>query len=301
MSEARRRTPGLVALVVSLACVVGSAAVGYFLFAPLVDPRLRDAPGGIGPATDDPFALPDAIFMLVGFTAFVFVFLWLWLRLWEGRRFVTLGLDPAGAGKGLRGFLLGAGAVSLWAFILILTGAGTLEIAAGDVPVAALIAALVLMPLAWAVQAGSEEIIFRGFLLQTIGHRHGLIPGVVISCVVFALAHAGNGIENAYYFAAVFLLAIFLCLYAVAENSLWGVWGFHLAWNFAQSQVFGIRAIGDDVSPNALFVTLDQTPRLLRLHASQTEISLVATGLTVGLILIAFSALMRNTRPDQPG
>ncbi|MBD0428108.1 CPBP family intramembrane metalloprotease [Aquisalinus flavus] len=298
VSDAKRRTPGLVALIVAFACMIGSAAVGYFLLSPLVDQRELDARDGAGPAMADPFALPDAVFMLVGYTAFIFVFLWLWLRLWEGRKFVTLGLDPGSVGKGLRGVLFAMAAVTVWASILIATGAGTLEIAAAEVPLTALLAALALMPLAWAVQTGSEEIIFRGFLLQTVGQRHGLILGVVVSCVVFALAHAGNGIGNAYYFAGVFLLAIFLCLYAIAENSLWGVWGFHLAWNFSQSQVFGIRAIGDDVSPNRLFVTLDQTPRLMRLQATQSDISLAAIGLTLVLILIAFFALMRNTRPE---
>jgi len=298
VSEARRRTPGLVALIVSFACMIGSGVVGYFLFSPLVDPRELDARNGATGLKADPFALPDAIFMLVGYTILIFVFLWLWLRLWEGRSFTSLGLEPSTIGKGLRGIFFGFGAVIVWAGTLILTGLGTLEIAVGEAPLTALLAALALMPLAWAVQTGSEEIIFRGFLLQTVGHRHGLILGVVVSCVVFALAHAGNGIENAYYFAGVFLLAIFLCLYAVIENSLWGVWGFHLAWNFTQSEIFGIKAIRDDVSPNTLFVTLDQTPRLMRLEASQTEISLVVIGLTLILILIAFSALMRNTRPE---
>ncbi|NHK28632.1 CPBP family intramembrane metalloprotease [Parvularcula flava] len=298
VSQARRRTPGLVALIVSFACMIGGGIVGYFLFSPLVDPREMEARQGTTSTSVDPFALPDAIFMLVGYTILVFVFLWLWLRFWEKRTFTSLGLEPSAMAKGLRGVLFGMAAVIIWAATLILTGVGTLEIAVGDFPLAALLAALVLMPLAWAVQTGSEEIIFRGFLLQTVGHRHGLILGVVVSCVIFTLAHAGNGVENGYYFAGIFLLAIFLCLYAIAENSLWGVWGFHLAWNFTQSEIFGMKAISDDVSPNTLFITLDKTPRLMRLEATQTEISLVVIALTLVLILIAFFGLMRNTRPD---
>ena len=299
VSQARKRTPGLVALIVAFGCMVGGGMIGYFLFAPLVDPRELEAREGSGDLSADPFALPDAAFMLIGYTILVFACLALWLRLWEGRRFTSLGLEPAAIAKGVRGALFGAGAVLVWAGILIVSGAGSVEIAAGEVPLSALIATLAIMPLAWAVQTGSEEIIFRGFLLQTVGHRHGLILGVVVSCVVFTLAHSGNGVENAYYFAGIFLLAIFLCLYAIAENSLWGVWGFHLAWNFTQSEIFGIRAVSEDVSPNALFVTLDQTPRLMRVHATQTEISIVVIGVTLILILIAFFVLMRNTRAEQ--
>jgi hypothetical protein len=40
------------------------------------------------------------------------------------------------------------------------------------------------------------------------------------------------------------VLAIFFSLYALSEESLWGVMGVHAAWNWTQGNIFGVEVSG---------------------------------------------------------
>src|SRR5436853_116712 len=43
------------------------------------------------------------------------------------------------------------------------------------------------------IQASSEEIMFRGWMMQTIAARHGALIGLVASSLLFALGHIDPG------------------------------------------------------------------------------------------------------------
>ena len=93
----------------------------------------------------------------------------------------------------------------------------------------------VLIPvylLAFIVQSSSEEVFFRGFMMTGIAKRTGILLAVLISSVVFSLAHALNGgysLLGGIYYA---LIGAFLALLMLRTGNIWASCGFHGAWNF---------------------------------------------------------------------
>lgn len=90
----------------------------------------------------------------------------------------------------------------------------------------------------------AEEMVFRGFLLNTITRGFGIRTGVIVSSLLFAFAHSANPGVNA---PAIFgtLLAGFLLAYAyVITGQLWLPIAFHWAWDFSESSLFGFHDSG---------------------------------------------------------
>ena len=119
-----------------------------------------------------------------------------------------------------------------WAQLaLVATGAAALG--------ALLTTALVLVP-----AAATEEIIFRGYLLQTLEGWRGWWLGVFASSILFGLAHALNPNVTALSLANIALAGIVFCLAYRLTRRLWMVIAYHFMWNYAQGPLFGFPVSG---------------------------------------------------------
>jgi membrane protease YdiL (CAAX protease family) len=90
----------------------------------------------------------------------------------------------------------------------------------------------------------SEEIIFRGYLLQNMRDGMGLILAIVISCILYGLLHMAN--PNASILSGSLIAFIgFLRIYGyIRTNQLWLSMGMHAGWNFFQGPIFGFQVSG---------------------------------------------------------
>jgi membrane protease YdiL (CAAX protease family) len=95
----------------------------------------------------------------------------------------------------------------------------------------------------------NEEVIFRGYGLDTLCAAVGLPAAVTISTALFARAH-GPGWKR---FVGLGAAGLFLALLRLKTSSLWLAAGFHWGWNMAQ-----ISLLGPEDGPPSL--------RPLRLH-----------------------------------
>lgn len=86
-----------------------------------------------------------------------------------------------------------------------------------------------------AVQASTEELVFRGYLMGSLLRDLGTWPAVVLSSLVFGMSHALNAGASAGYVAATFALGVLLGFIALGPGGLWMSCAFHTAWNAAQS------------------------------------------------------------------
>ncbi|MBC5839752.1 CPBP family intramembrane glutamic endopeptidase [Flavobacterium muglaense] len=89
------------------------------------------------------------------------------------------------------------------------------------------------------VQVSTEEIIFRGWFLPVLNVKLGVVKAIIISSIVFGLIHACTNLS----FLAVFNLTLygtFLALYAILDNSIWGVCAWHTFWNWSERTLFGL-------------------------------------------------------------
>ncbi|HAP79680.1 MAG TPA: hypothetical protein DCQ78_05935 [Ruminococcus sp.] len=108
--------------------------------------------------------------------------------------------------------------------------------------------------LAWLVQGMSEEFIFRGFLMNSIGGKHGTLPAILISAGAFSLAHIFNSGATVLSLVNIFFFGAFMSLYMIHSENIWGVSAMHAIWNFSQGNLFGISVSGTG-SGETLFLT----------------------------------------------
>jgi hypothetical protein len=110
---------------------------------------------------------------------------------------------------------------------------------------------LVLFLLGFIIQGMSEEFIFRGYLMNSIGGGgHHTAIAVGISAVAFALAHAVNPGFGIVPFINLTLFGVFAALYVLAFDNIWGICAIHSIWNFTQGNFYGISVSGSGDTPS---------------------------------------------------
>ena len=208
----------------------------------------------------EPVGWQGTAWTLVSF-AFTAGIIILWVALFERRGLKEIGFNGDGLKRFLRGYAIGL------AFLVVVVGAiwalggyrvdaggafGAANVGAALIPIAVLL-------LGFIIQGSTEEILTRGWLMQVIVSRHGLAWGIGLSSALFGLLHAANidpspelltGVLN------VVLFGVFIGLYAAREGSLWGVCGWHAAWNWLLGLGFGLEVSGHVVETTPLVVDL---------------------------------------------
>jgi hypothetical protein len=142
----------------------------------------------------------------------------------------------------------------------------------------------------------NEELLTRGYHLQTIASGLNLFWGVVISSAIFGLLHLGNPNATWISAAGIFFAGIFLAYGYLTTKQLWLPIGLHIGWNFFEGVVFGFPVSGLDIY-RLLRITVDG-PEIWTGGAFGPEAGLVVLpGLLLGAALIyAYTRFMR--KPD---
>ncbi len=94
------------------------------------------------------------------------------------------------------------------------------------------------------IQGMSEEFIFRGYLMNTLGGKHNPWIAVTVSAAAFSLAHIMNPGFNLFVFFNLSLFGVFAGLYMIAFDDIWGASAIHSIWNFTQGSLYGISVSG---------------------------------------------------------
>ena len=93
----------------------------------------------------------------------------------------------------------------------------------------------------------NEELLSRGYHLQTIASGTNLLWGVIISSSVFGLLHLANPNATWASAAGTFLAGIFFAYAYARTKQLWLPIGLHIGWNFFEGVVFGFPVSGLDI------------------------------------------------------
>jgi len=92
--------------------------------------------------------------------------------------------------------------------------------------------------------ASAEEILFRGFLLNTLSFGRNLLQGVILSSVLFAVVHFDNtgatliGVINVAIFGVLLSLVRFLSGGLILPSVI------HWLWNLMTGMIFGWKVSG---------------------------------------------------------
>jgi hypothetical protein len=190
----------------------------------------------------------------------------LWVRAYERRGLSAIGLGRRRALLRFgRGYLLGLACVLVTIGAIWAAGGYVVENGGALVRGAALAALgpIGLFLLAFIVQGSTEEIIARGWLMQVIASRYGVLLAILGNTALFTLAHAGNiaaSPELALGLVNIALFAIAASLYAVKEGSIWGVCGWHASWNWLLGLGFGLEVSGQALPVSPLVIDLAARP-----------------------------------------
>jgi len=93
----------------------------------------------------------------------------------------------------------------------------------------------------------NEELLSRGYHLQTIASGINLFWGVIISSAVFGLVHLGNPHATWISAAGIFFAGAYLAYAYIRTRQLWLPIGLHIGWNFFEGVVFGFPVSGLDI------------------------------------------------------
>ena len=93
----------------------------------------------------------------------------------------------------------------------------------------------------------NEELLSRGYHLQTIASGINLFWGVIISSALFGVFHLGNPSATWASAAGIFFAGIYLAYGYIRTKQLWLPIGLHIGWNFFEGVVFGFPVSGLDI------------------------------------------------------
>jgi uncharacterized protein len=114
------------------------------------------------------------------------------------------------------------------------------------------------------IAAASEEVLFRGYILQTLVRAKLAWLGILITSLPFAMAHLGNPSADIFSTLNTALAGIWLGLAYLKTRSLWFVLGIHFAWNWIQGSFLGLPISGlTSLTKYSLLQVQDQGPKWL--------------------------------------
>jgi membrane protease YdiL (CAAX protease family) len=188
-------------------------------------------------ATSSPMLILS-LFATVGIIAITIVY----CRFIEKRRVSTMGLGRKHAVREwLLGGAIGVALFSLAVAICVATGTLTFE----GSPAGIAWGFILLFFLGFMVQGASEEILCRGYFMISLARKQSLVIAIVLSSLVFSLAHLANPSFSINAMINIFLVGCVFGVYAIKRGSLWGACAMHSLWNFVQGNIFGISVSGN--------------------------------------------------------
>jgi len=250
-AERRLRLPWRVAgfvLLVILLNVAASAA------------GLRVSPSELERGSGPALRLSVTILAMLTIAALVAV------RVFDRRPVRELGIVPGPGFWSDLAFGLALGAVLMTLIFAVEWRAGWIRIDAvayTRAPGETFVAAFLSMAGVFACVGFYEELTGRGYLLRTMAQgfagrrvraRHALAIAVVLSSLLFGLGHADNPNAGVVSTVNIVFAGIVLALPYVLTGRLAASIGFHAAWNFFQSTVYGFPTSGFISPASALLI-----------------------------------------------
>jgi len=133
----------------------------------------------------------------------------------------------------------------------------------------------------------AEENLFRGYVLSTLARGMGFWPAATILSVGFGLVHLRNSSELILGIAAAALGGIVFSLCLRLTGSLWWGIGFHAAWDWAESFLFGTANSGYVVK-GSLLSSRPVGDALLSGGTAGPEASLLLLPVVVAALLVVW-------------
>ncbi len=213
-----------------------------------------------------------------------------WVKWFEKRPLASLGFPRQNACRDFcRGALLGFAMLSVTVGGMVLSGYS--QFVAGDPAQTgmAAVGGVFIVLLGFMVQASTEEIVFRGWMLPVLSARYRVWVGVLVSSVIFMILHLGNPGVSPLAVVNLLLFGIFTSLWALWEGGIWGVSAWHMFWNWAQGNIYGLKVSGTVLDGGSLLSIASSGPTWLAGADFGPEVTIFTTVvLLVGIGVLVY-------------
>jgi membrane protease YdiL (CAAX protease family) len=213
---------------------------------------------------------------------------WFTLRWIDRRRFALLGMSFSfrGLKELLGGFAFGF--LYLTGIFLILWIAGYVDVTTGGLDAQTLKGMLTYL-VVFTVAGTLEELANRGYFFQALIEGTRALIAILGLSLVFSLGHIPN--EDFSWIAGLclFTQGVLFGLAYLKTRSLWIPIGIHVAWNWTQGSLWGIKVSGTKIS-NTLLESVPKGPELLSGGSFGIEGSLITLIVTIMLVLYIWKA-----------
>lgn len=142
-----------------------------------------------------------------------------------------------------------------------------------------------------------EELLYRGYLLQSISQKTSRMIAALITGALFGLAHGGNSAANPQGLLFTAIGAVLLAWLVMRNGSLWMASGYHAGWNVSAALLLGLKVSGT-IMPGSWITTTLTGPNWISGGSYGFESSLI-TGLAEPVILGAL-VLIAPSLPSHP-
>src|SRR6185437_340702 len=141
----------------------------------------------------------------------------------------------------------------------------------------------------------AEELIFHGYLQQTVARGLNFRWSAVILGVFFTVAHMGNNGESPIGLLLVFTAGLVFSYAVWRTGALWWGIGFHAAWDWMQSFTFGVADSGHP-SKDALLLSKPAGPDWLSGGSTGPEGSVLTLAVMAAVAVLIHLTLRK---PDE--
>jgi uncharacterized protein len=123
-------------------------------------------------------------------------------------------------------------------------------------------ATVAVSALVFVFAAAAEEMLFRGYPLQTLTRANLAWLGIILTSVPFAAVHLRNpNVVPGFTFVNTALAGLWLAVAYLRTRSLWLPLGLHWSWNWAQASLLGLPVSGiDRLAPAPLLRAINSGP-----------------------------------------
>ena len=226
--------------------------------------------------------------LMIGWAIFVS---WLCLRLIEQLPLAALGCLPhRGWGRNL---LLGLSmSIAMMTAVVLIQGIGGMRISLNSMLSWSTIGnEIVVSLLLFIIAAAYEELLFRGYPLQTLIRSLPAFVPVVLFATLFGLAHLSNPNHTKLATINTALAGIWLGVAYLKTRSLWFPTALHFSWNWTMGAIYGLPVSGLRLPAQSLLVASDSGPEWLTGGSYGPE-----GGVAAAAILIIATILIWQTR-----
>ena len=153
------------------------------------------------------------------------------------------------------------------------------------------IKSILLWVLAFGIQGAAEEIMCRGFLLNSLKNKISVPLAILVSSTAFVFPHLSSLIEADFVYAVVgiinlYLVSITFSILVLWRSNIWIACGLHSAWNFILYVIMGLSLSGSESVSKGVVLFSVKDASILNGAEYGIEASVITT-VVLGMLLFA--------------